>query len=125
MNDLRKVPAAVRFISFEPLLGPLGTLDLSDIHWAVVGGESGPGARPMQKEWALDILKQCAGQEVETRYFDEGARNDAKVFLRDHRSTLDEIARSLLDRRVLLCDEILVAMRRCENKRVVNHPNQD
>jgi protein gp37 len=67
MNDLRKVPAAVRFISFEPLIGPVGLLDLSDIHWAVVGGESGPGARPMQKEWALDILSQC--KEQDTHFF--------------------------------------------------------
>jgi protein gp37 len=67
MNDLRKVPAAVRFISFEPLIGPVGKLDLRDIHWAVVGGESGPGARPMQKEWALDILRQC--KEQNTHFF--------------------------------------------------------
>jgi protein gp37 len=67
INDLRKVPAAVRFISFEPLLGPVGPLDLTDIHWAIVGGESGPGARPMRKEWALDILHQC--REQDTHFF--------------------------------------------------------
>ncbi|REJ88247.1 MAG: hypothetical protein DWQ35_19910 [Planctomycetota bacterium] len=60
----------------------------------------------------LEILKQCAGHDVEPSYFDEGARNDAEVFLGDHRLTLDEIARLLLDRHVLRSDEILVAMRR-------------
>lgn len=56
---LRKVPAALRFLSLEPLLGPLPALDLSDIHWVIAGGESGPGARPMQPHWVADIRDQC------------------------------------------------------------------
>lgn len=56
---LREVPAAVRFLSLEPLLGPVGTLDLRGIHWVIVGGESGPGAREMQAEWVRDIRRQC------------------------------------------------------------------
>jgi protein gp37 len=67
INDLRKVPAAVRFISFEPLLGPVGAIDLTDIHWAVVGGESGPGARLMRAEWALQIRDRC--REYDTAFF--------------------------------------------------------
>ena len=63
-DHLRKVPAAVRFLSMEPLLGPLGTLDLSDIHWVIVGGESGPGARPIEAGWVRDIRKQCRRQRV-------------------------------------------------------------
>ncbi|MEU6071393.1 phage Gp37/Gp68 family protein [Streptomyces sp. NPDC047082] len=59
VDDLRQVPAAVRFLSCEPLLGPLTGLDLSCIDWAIVGGESGPGARPMQPEWAADIVNWC------------------------------------------------------------------
>lgn len=59
IHDLRTVPAAVRFLSCEPLLGPLDNLPLDGIHWVIVGGESGPGARPMQKEWVLSILHQC------------------------------------------------------------------
>lgn len=62
IDDLRKVPAAVRWLSIEPLLGSIGEVDLSEIAWAVVGGESGPGARPMKEEWALEILKQCRAQ---------------------------------------------------------------
>ena len=60
---LREVPAAVRFLSCEPLLKPL-TLDLKDIHWVIVGGESGPKARPMKKSWATDIRDQCLATGV-------------------------------------------------------------
>ncbi|CAL9673054.1 DUF5131 family protein [Streptomyces sp. enrichment culture] len=59
VDDLRLVPAAVRFLSCEPLLGPLANLDLGGIDWAIVGGESGPGARPMREEWAADIVERC------------------------------------------------------------------
>jgi protein gp37 len=58
VDALRRVPAKVRFLSCEPLLGPL-TLDLKGIHWAIVGGESGPGARPMDLQWAREIRAQC------------------------------------------------------------------
>lgn len=61
---LRKVPASVRFLSLEPLLGPLPGLDLDGIDWVIVGGESGPRARPMAKEWVLDIRDLCLGQDV-------------------------------------------------------------
>lgn len=57
--DLKTVPATVRFLSCEPLLGPLYDLDLSSIHWVIVGGESGPGARPVKIDWVLSILEQC------------------------------------------------------------------
>jgi len=60
---LRQVPAAVRFLSCEPLLGPL-QLNLKDIHWVIAGGESGPGARPMNLEWARSIREQCQAQGV-------------------------------------------------------------
>lgn len=64
IEALRHVPAATRFISFEPLLGDVGDVDLRGIHWAIVGGESGPGARPMEPEWALAIRDQCVEQRV-------------------------------------------------------------
>ena len=57
--ELRKVPAAVRFISAEPLLGPLD-LDLGGIDWLIAGGESGPNHRPMDERWALELRDQCA-----------------------------------------------------------------
>jgi protein gp37 len=61
---LRDVPAAVRFLSIEPLLEDLGPLDLTGIHWVIVGGESGPGARPMRAEWVQSIQRQCRAQRV-------------------------------------------------------------
>jgi len=64
IDDLRKTRAHVRFLSLEPLLGPLPDLDLSGIHWAIVGGESGPRARPMKPEWVTDIRDQCARVSV-------------------------------------------------------------
>lgn len=62
--DLLQVPAAVRFLSCEPLLGPLEGISLEGIHWVIVGGESGPGARPMQPEWVHSIVQQCRSVQV-------------------------------------------------------------
>lgn len=62
LDWLRQVPAHIRFVSVEPLLEDLGTLNLSGIHWVIVGGESGPKARPMQQEWVLNIKRQCDEQ---------------------------------------------------------------
>jgi len=64
IDDLRKTHARTKFLSLEPLLGPLPDLDLAGIDWVIVGGESGPGARPMQEEWALDIKEQCQNAGV-------------------------------------------------------------
>lgn len=61
---LRRVPAQVRFLSLEPLLGPVGHLGLRGIHWVIVGGESGAGARPMRAEWVRDIRQQCLDARV-------------------------------------------------------------
>jgi protein gp37 len=59
IHHLRAAPAAVRFLSIEPLLEDLDSLDLSGIHWVIVGGESGFGARPMKRDWVVSIRKQC------------------------------------------------------------------
>jgi len=64
VSDLQSVPAKVRFLSLEPLIGPLQALPLDGIHWVIVGGESGPKARPMRKEWVKDILRQCRAARV-------------------------------------------------------------
>jgi protein gp37 len=64
IDDLRRTRAAVKFLSFEPLLGALGDLDLGGIDWVIVGGESGPGARPMAEQWVLDIRSQCQAAGV-------------------------------------------------------------
>jgi protein gp37 len=64
VQDLQRVSAAVRFLSLEPLIGPLNALPLEGIHWAIVGGESGPKARPMRKEWVTSIFRQCRTARV-------------------------------------------------------------
>ena len=62
--DLQATPAAVRFLSVEPLLEDLGRIPLKGISWVIVGGESGPGARPMKEEWVISIKEQCADEGV-------------------------------------------------------------
>ena len=64
IDYLRQVPATIRFLSVEPLLADVGELNLTDIHWVIVGGESGPKARPMKMEWAEAVRAQCQEQGV-------------------------------------------------------------
>ena len=76
---------SVKFLSCEPLLSDLGTLDLSGIDWVIVGGESGNQARPMQKEWVLNIKRQCEAQGVPFffkqwgTYGEDGIKRDKKA----------------------------------------------
>jgi len=93
--DLQTVSAAVRFLSLEPLLGPLDDLPLEGIHWVIVGGESGPNARPMESEWVEGILKQC--QEKDVPFFFKqwgGVRKDLTGRLLRGR-TYDEMPRCI------------------------------
>ncbi|MBA3714181.1 MAG: phage Gp37/Gp68 family protein [Pyrinomonadaceae bacterium] len=64
IDHLRETGARVKFLSLEPLLGPLSNLDLRGMDWVIVGGESGPGARVMRKEWVLDVRDQCLAAKV-------------------------------------------------------------
>jgi protein gp37 len=64
IDELRDAPAAVRFISFEPLIGRVGSVNLSGVHWAIVGGESGPKARPIDEAWVDEIHDECRSQNV-------------------------------------------------------------
>jgi len=64
IEHLRRAPAKVRFLSIEPLLEDIGEIDLSGIAWVIVGGESGPGARPMERDWVVSIRQQCRAQKV-------------------------------------------------------------
>lgn len=75
IESLQKIPAQVRFVSFEPLIGPIGKIDLSGIHWAIVGGESGPRSRPMEIEWIEEIRRQCERQEVKFFFKQWGGTN--------------------------------------------------
>ena len=67
LEDLRRTPAAIRFVSFEPLIGAIGRVDLGGIHWAIVGGESGRHARPVREQWIDEIYTQCL--QYQTTFF--------------------------------------------------------
>lgn len=75
LDELRATPAAVRFASFEPLLGSVAGADLTDIHWAIVGGESGPRARPMLEGWVEEIRLRCSAQGTAFFFKQWGGRN--------------------------------------------------
>lgn len=76
---LRQTRAHIKFLSIEPLLGPLGTINLSGIDWVIVGGESGPGARPMNPEWVLEIRNQCTRAKVPFFFKQWGGVNKKKA----------------------------------------------
>lgn len=79
IDRLRQVPAHIRFLSLEPLLGPLEELDLDGIHWAIVGGESGPGARPMEAKWVRSIRAQCNRAKVAFFFKQWGGVNKSRT----------------------------------------------
>ena len=78
VDHLRDAPARTRFLSVEPLLEDLGTLDLSGIHWVIVGGESGPGARTLREEWVISIRDQCREAGVPFFFKQWGGTRKAK-----------------------------------------------
>ncbi|MBI4799287.1 MAG: phage Gp37/Gp68 family protein [Desulfarculus sp.] len=79
VDYLREVPAAVKFLSLEPLLSPIPNLKLRGIDWVIVGGESGPGARPMDREWVLDLRDQCRRAKVPFFFKQWGGTNKKKA----------------------------------------------
>lgn len=93
IDHLRKTGAVVKFLSLEPLLGPLPRLDLCGINWAIVGGESGPGARPMELEWVLEIKAQCRKARVPFFFKQWGGVNKKKAGRLLQGRTWDELPR--------------------------------
>lgn len=91
IDYLRDVPASVRFISFEPLIGDVGRVDLTGIHWAIVGGESGPRARPMDTAWVESILDQCLGAGTAFFFKQWGGINKKKAGRLLRGQTYDEM----------------------------------
>lgn len=79
IDHLRKTGAYIKFISIEPLLGPLPNLDLRGIDWVIVGGESGPGARPLNPEWVIDIRDQCQRAKIPFFFKQWGGTNKKKA----------------------------------------------
>jgi protein gp37 len=91
VKHLRLAPAAVRFLSIEPLLEDLGMFDISDIHWAIVGGESGRGARPMKQEWVENVLRICREGNVAFFFKQWGGVHKSLRGRRLHKRTYDEM----------------------------------
>jgi protein gp37 len=91
VDHLREVPAKVRFLSCEPLIGPLERLSLGGIHWAIVGGESGPRSRPMSKEWVESIYKQCRKSGVKFFFKQWGGVRKDLTGRKLHGRTYDEM----------------------------------
>ena len=91
IDDLRNSNARIKFLSLEPLLGPLPRLKLNGIDWVIVGGESGPGARPMDQEWVIDIRNQCLQAEVPFFFKQWGGFNKKKAGRKLEGRTWDEM----------------------------------
>jgi len=79
IDHLRETNAHIKFLSLEPLLGPLTNLNLEGIDWVIVGGESGPGARVMRSEWVLDIRDQCKAAAIPFFFKQWGGTNKKKA----------------------------------------------
>ena len=91
--DLQAVPATVRFLSVEPLIGPIDSLPLEGIHWVIVGGESGPGARPIKREWVDSIHRQCQEADVAFFFKQWGGVRKKQTGRELHGRTYDEMPR--------------------------------
>lgn len=91
IDVLRTVPAAVRFLSIEPMLGSMSDMDLDGIHWVIVGGESGPGARPMEREWVIDVRDQCLTAGVPFFFKQWGGKNKKRAGRKLEGRTWDEM----------------------------------
>jgi protein gp37 len=93
IGHLQRAPAGVRFLSVEPLLESLGPVDLSGIHWVIVGGESGPRARPMEPAWVEDIRAQCEQHRVPFFFKQWGGKRKKRTGRLLHGRTYDEMPR--------------------------------
>ena len=91
IEHLRQVPAAVRFLSMEPLLSAVEDINLVDIDWVIVGGESGPDARPIEEEWVVSILRQCRELNVPFFFKQWGGVNKKKAGRTFNGRTYDEM----------------------------------
>jgi protein gp37 len=97
IDDLRRTNARTKFLSIEPLLGPLSRLDLSGIDWVIVGGESGPSARPIQRKWVIDIRRQCRRAGVPFFFKQWGGVNKKRTGRELDGRTYDEMPDRLED----------------------------
>ncbi|MFO7536609.1 MAG: phage Gp37/Gp68 family protein [Chloroflexota bacterium] len=91
INHLQQTGAQIKFLSLEPLLGPLTNLDLCGIDWVIVGGESGPGARPVQEKWITSIRDQCLAAKVPFFFKQWGGKNKKKTGRKLQGKTWDQL----------------------------------
>ena len=91
IDELRQTGAQIKFLSLEPLLGALPNLALDGIDWVIVGGESGPGARKMEKEWVIDIRDQCVDAKVPFFFKQWGGKRKSKTGRKLDEQTYDEM----------------------------------
>ena len=91
LDELREVPAVVRFVSYEPLIGSVAGGDLRDIHWAIVGGESGPNARAMEPKWIDEIFDQCTDADAAFFFKQWGGKNKKAAGRTYRQRTWDEM----------------------------------
>ena len=108
LEYLRNIPASVKFLSLEPLLGQIPEMDLTNIDWVIVGGESGPGARLMQKEWVIDIQKNCQKENVPFFFKQWGGVNKKKAGRLLNGRTFSEMPTHIKDRPTLFHKKYLV-----------------
>lgn len=93
LDDLRATPAIVRFVSFEPLIGSVAGANLDNIHWAIIGGESGPRARPMDEKWVDEIRLNCLASDTAFFFKQWGGRNKKAAGRTYRERTWDELPR--------------------------------
>jgi protein gp37 len=122
ISELRSSPAAVRFLSIEPLLEDLGTINLDGIHWAIVGGESGFGARPIKREWVISIREQCAQSRVPFFFKQWGGHNKKRAGRELDGRTYDEFPRYVGSSSALALDERMRWASEFENRFVKQDP---
>jgi protein gp37 len=103
IRALQKIPAKIRFLSVEPLLAPIPRLPLKNIHWVIGGGESGPGARPMNEDWALQIKNRCLTSNVPFFFKQWGGPNKKKTGRQLQGQTWNQMPDLTEKRRVLHC----------------------
>ena len=102
IDHLRRTGARIKFLSLEPLLGPLSSLDLRGIDWVIVGGESGPGARPINKEWVVEVRNQCTRAGVAFFFKQWGGVNKKRTGRLLDGKTWDALPRKFVAEEALL-----------------------
>lgn len=95
LDNIRDIDASIKFVSMEPLLGPIPDIDLSGIDWVIVGGESGPGSRDIQEDWVLDIRDQCNSSDTAFFFKQWGGVNKKKAGRLLENRTWDEMPKPI------------------------------